>query len=128
MLLGICATGRTLRERGGRRRAAVDRSDPTVTHSTMSAPERPRRSTMPVGKATATSPQDAGNEFRFVVPCLTEINEKRIRAHLERDHFFWLDLSAPSPAELERLQVIFGFHPLAVEDTQEFGQRPKLDD
>jgi magnesium transporter len=83
---------------------------------------------MPVGKATATNPQDAGDEFRFVVPCLTEIDEKRIRAHLDRDHFFWLDLTTPSAAELERLQVIFGFHPLALEDTQEFGQRPKLDD
>jgi magnesium transporter len=83
---------------------------------------------MPVGKATASSPQEAGDDFHFVVPCLTEIDEKRIRAHLERDHFFWLDLTAPTKAELEQLREIFAFHPLALEDTWEWRQRPKLDD
>jgi magnesium transporter len=83
---------------------------------------------MPVGKATASSPQEAGDDFRFVVPCLTQIDEKRIRAQLASDHFFWLDLDAPTQAELEQLREIFGFHPLAVEDTWEWRQRPKLDD
>jgi magnesium transporter len=83
---------------------------------------------MPVGKATASSPQEAGDEFRFVVPCLTAIDEKRIRAHLQGNHFFWLDLTTPSQADVERLREIFGFHPLALEDTMEWHQRPKLDD
>ena len=46
----------------------------------------------------------------------------------ERDHFFWLDLDAPGPDELAQLRDIFGFHPLALEDSEDFGQRPKLDD
>jgi magnesium transporter len=82
---------------------------------------------MAVGKATDASPGEA-SEYRFVVPCVTEINEDRIRAHLESNHFFWLDLTAPGLHELEELRRIFNFHPLALQDTEQFGQRPKLDD
>jgi magnesium transporter len=42
--------------------------------------------------------------------------------------FFWLDLHSPAAADLELLQQTFGFHPLALEDSWKFGQRPKLDD
>jgi magnesium transporter len=83
---------------------------------------------MTVGKATAVTPKDGESEFRFVAPCFTEIDEARIHDHLERDHFFWLDLYNPGAEELARLHEIFGFHPLALEDTEHFGQRPKLDD
>jgi magnesium transporter len=82
---------------------------------------------MPVGKAKAASSEHAG-EHEFVVPCFTTIDLHAINDHLARDQFFWLDLTAPSPAELEQLQEVFGFHPLALEDTEHFGQRPKLDD
>jgi magnesium transporter len=44
-----------------------------------------------------------------------------------RDEFFWLDLDDPSRDEVEEIGVILGLHPLAVEDTQEFCQRPKVD-
>jgi magnesium transporter len=83
---------------------------------------------MAVGKAKATSDARAGEGYRFVVPCLTTIDQQVIRDHLERDHFFWLDLTAPSERELAQLQELFGFHPLALEDTEHFSQRPKLDD
>jgi magnesium transporter len=82
---------------------------------------------MPVGKAQTANKDDAGDQFRFVVPCTTDIDEAWIRDQLARDHFFWLDLTAPGPDELHRLREIFGFHPLALEDSAEFGQRPKLD-
>ena len=82
---------------------------------------------MPVGKAKAAAPENAGEEFRVVVPCFTRIDEARIRDHLKSDQFFWLDLTAPGHEELGQLREIFGFHPLALEDTEEFGQRPKLD-
>jgi magnesium transporter len=89
---------------------------------------------MHVGKAVAaesgigaTEGQEASEWFRFVVPCLTTIDEKWIEDHMKRDHFFWLDLTAPSHDDLRRLREVFGFHPLALEDTEEFGQRPKLD-
>ena len=82
---------------------------------------------MPVGKATAAAPENAGEEFRFVVPCLTRIDETQIRDHLRHDQFFWLDLTTPGPDALAQLREIFGFHPLALEDTEHLGQRPKLD-
>ena len=44
-----------------------------------------------------------------------------------RDAFFWLDLEGPAPAEVDALGEVFGFDPFAIEDTKEFGQRPKLD-
>lgn len=83
---------------------------------------------MTVGKAQALTPQEGDTEFQFVAPCFTGIDEARIRDQLERDHFFWLDLHAPGPEELTQLRDIFGFHPLALEDIEHFGQRPKLDD
>ena len=82
---------------------------------------------MPVGKAEAKTPKSAGHQFRFVVPCFTHIEEARIRDQLQRDGFFWLDLTGPGPGEISELRELFGFHPLALEDTEEFGQRPKLD-
>jgi magnesium transporter len=44
-----------------------------------------------------------------------------------RDEFFWLDLDNPSEDDVSALQEIFGFHPLTIEDTRKFEQRPKLE-
>jgi magnesium transporter len=83
---------------------------------------------MPVGKAKAATGMGGDEESKFRVPCFTSIDESQIQDHIERDHFFWLDLTSPSVADLVRLGAIFKFHPLALEDTESFGQRPKLDD
>ncbi|KHK97089.1 magnesium transporter CorA [Microbacterium mangrovi] len=49
-------------------------------------------------------------------------------AQLRRDHeFFWLDATGLTPADIQRLGILLGLHPLAVEDSVKFGQRPKLD-
>jgi magnesium transporter len=82
---------------------------------------------MPVGKAKAATADTASEDFSLVVPCLTSVDEASIRAHLERDEFFWLDLTAPGLDDLAKLHELFGFHPLALEDTEHFGERPKLD-
>ena len=82
---------------------------------------------MPVGKAKAATADTASEDFSLVVPCLTSVDEASIRAHLERDEFFWLDLTAPGLDDLAKLRELFGFHPLALEDTEHFGERPKLD-
>ena len=58
---------------------------------------------------------------------LTEFDEQGIATGLERDEFFWLDLHAPSPEEFERVGDMLGLHEMAMEDTREFGQRPKVD-
>jgi magnesium transporter len=83
---------------------------------------------MTVGKAKSVGPDTAGDDFRFTVPCFTSMEEPAIRDHLARDQFFWLDLHDPGVEECAKLGEIFGFHPLALEDIEHFGQRPKLDD
>ena len=39
----------------------------------------------------------------------------------------WLDLPDPDDEQLDSVGKILGLHPLAIEDSREFGQRPKLD-
>jgi magnesium transporter len=58
---------------------------------------------------------------------LTQVDRGRIEALRGRDEFFWLDLESPSDADVETVGELLGLHALAVEDTREFGQRPKLD-
>jgi len=42
--------------------------------------------------------------------------------------FFWIDLHQPTEADFAVLRDVFHFHPLALEDSEHFGQRAKLDD
>ena len=83
---------------------------------------------MTIGKAADRPGEERDEAFSFVAPCLDHLDEAAIRSHLAADRFFWLDLAAPSAAELDTLKRVFDFHPLALEDVAEFGQRPKLDD
>ncbi|MCW2993673.1 MAG: magnesium transporter CorA family protein [Conexibacter sp.] len=59
---------------------------------------------------------------------LHEVDDPEIPKLLERNEFFWLKLHGCSSEQIADLGERFGLHPLAIEDTQEFGQRPKLDD
>jgi magnesium transporter len=61
------------------------------------------------------------------VRVLERFDRDELRDLRERDEFFWLDLESPSDEEVETLGELLGLHPLAVEDTFRFGQRPKLD-
>ncbi len=58
---------------------------------------------------------------------LTQVDGDQIAELRKRDEFFWIDLSNPSDAEIEQLGEALHLHPVALEDTREFGQRPKLD-
>ena len=58
---------------------------------------------------------------------LDRLDRERIEALRARDEFFWLDLHSPEKEEVKALGDIFGFHPIALEDTMHFSQRPKLD-
>ncbi len=51
---------------------------------------------------------------------LTELRE-------EKDATLWLDVRTPDEADWATLAETFAFHPLAIEDAQKQGQRPKLD-
>jgi magnesium transporter len=59
---------------------------------------------------------------------LEAIDRERIAALRGAGEFFWLDLQAPTPEQVIELGEVFELHPLALEDTQSFGQRPKLDE
>jgi magnesium transporter len=58
---------------------------------------------------------------------LSRVDREQIADHRGRDEFFWLDLESPSDEELDALQAALDLHPMALEDTREFGQRPKVD-
>ena len=42
--------------------------------------------------------------------------------------FFWIDVEQPTEKDFAVLRDVFRFHPLALEASAQFGQRPKLDD
>jgi magnesium transporter len=58
---------------------------------------------------------------------LTALDADRIAAQRSRDEYFWLDLQDPTPADLSRAGRLLSLHPLALEDTREWNQRPKVD-
>ncbi|MCU0514579.1 MAG: magnesium transporter CorA family protein [Anaerolineae bacterium] len=47
---------------------------------------------------------------------------------LPPDHIVWVDIHRPSPEVMKRLQEQFHFHPLAIEDTLNQQQRPKVEE
>jgi magnesium transporter len=62
------------------------------------------------------------------VEVLTELDERRIQALLDRGEFFWLDLVGPGQGQLDAAGRLFGLHAAAVEDSREWEQLPKADD
>jgi magnesium transporter len=58
---------------------------------------------------------------------LTRVDPEQIAERRRRDEFFWLDIESPSNDEVDTLQATLDLHPMALEDTREFGQRPKVD-
>ena len=98
----------------------------------MSDPELPVRAD---GTATKDAPDD---ERRTPPNTCTVIHEHGSEAmHFSRenvekllagDAFFWIDVDQPNEADYTILRDVFKFHPLAVEDSEKFEQRAKLDD
>jgi magnesium transporter len=58
---------------------------------------------------------------------LRSVERDQIAEHRRRDEFFWLDLTEPTDDDLDALRAALDLHPMALEDTREFGQRPKVD-
>src|SRR5438093_2661466 len=81
--------------------------------------------------ATATTGGDARRACRLVDrdgSKLIDFDPATGAELLRSADFFWLDLYQPHERDYETLRTVFGFHPLAIEDSEHFGQRPKLDD
>jgi magnesium transporter len=61
--------------------------------------------------------------------CLTdEVTRPAIERALKEDELLWLDLEDTGPDTIALLREVFKIHPLAIEDAQEFHQRPKIED
>ena len=58
----------------------------------------------------------------------TEATRPPSRAPRLAGEFFWLDLDGVDDEAHDLLLEVFHIHPLAVEDAQHFGQRPKMED
>jgi len=58
---------------------------------------------------------------------LETVDRDRLAQLRERDEFFWLDLTSPSAVDLQVVGEVLVLHPVALEDTNEFDQRPKID-
>ncbi len=59
---------------------------------------------------------------------LTTLDTEAIAELRERGEFFWLDLHSTDDDVVATLGELFAFHTMAMEDSREFGQRPKVDD
>jgi magnesium transporter len=59
---------------------------------------------------------------------LTGAGEGEVRRLAAGGGVYWLDVEAPGQAELQLLAELFGLHPLALEDSSKFGQRPKVEE
>lgn len=59
---------------------------------------------------------------------LEQFDRDEIRGLLADKHRFWLRLCKPGPETLHELGELLGLSPTAVNDSIEFGQRPKIED
>jgi magnesium transporter len=64
------------------------------------------------------------NDLEAIGPHELQSLGTRIR---DDEELVWLDIDTPSPADIELLRREIGAHPLAVEDIERRGQRPKID-
>jgi magnesium transporter len=56
------------------------------------------------------------------------VDRAAIESRVSAGEYFWLDLHKPDENEMALLRDVFRFHPLAIEDSEQFGQRPKMED
>src|SRR4051794_34639695 len=59
---------------------------------------------------------------------VVDFTRETVEDLLATGEFFWLDLYRPDTADFEILRDVFEFHPLAVQDSEHFDQRAKIDD
>ena len=85
----------------------------------------------PNGQTDLQAPPDTGRMCHLVDHEGTRqaaFDRPTVERLLEGKKFFWLDLYQPHADDYAILRDVFKFHPLAVEDSEHFGQRPKLDE
>jgi magnesium transporter len=91
------------------------------------------------GAATGFATEGAPPEERRTVPNTCTVihdrgseeihfNRENVEELLAGNSFFWIDVDEPNEDDYTILREVFKVHPLAVEDSEKFGQRAKLDD
>ena len=58
----------------------------------------------------------------------SRVDRAAIESRLSSGEFFWLDFEDAESDDFAMLRDAFRFHPLALEDSEHFGQRPKLEE
>ncbi len=56
------------------------------------------------------------------------VDPKGVESRLGEGVFLWLDMDSPTDDDFKLLEDVFKIHPLALEDSRKFGQRPKIED
>ncbi len=65
----------------------------------------------------------------MLIDCTTrEVTRPAIEQALKEDNLLWLDIGDTDEDTIALLREVFRIHPLAIEDAQEFDQRPKAED
>jgi magnesium transporter len=59
---------------------------------------------------------------------IPRVDRAAIESRISAGEYFWLDLHKPDEDEMALLREVFRFHPLAIEDSEQFGQRPKMEE
>jgi magnesium transporter len=58
---------------------------------------------------------------------VVQFDRETVEGLLASGRFFWLDLGQPTRDDFSILREVFKFHPLALEDSEQFNQRAKID-
>jgi magnesium transporter len=95
----------------------------------------PQPTTTPDGTATKDASQDQRRTSPNTCTVIHErgseemhFSRENVEKLLASDTFFWIDVDQPNDADYTILREVFKFHPLAVEDSEKFSQRAKLDE
>jgi magnesium transporter len=57
-----------------------------------------------------------------------QVDRATVESLISSGDFFWLDIENADADDFAMLRDVFHFHPLALEDSEQFGQRPKLEE
>jgi magnesium transporter len=101
----------------------------------MDAPPKDSRDGDLVSSADIAEPEPRpglveGSRFTLVDASGTVLSSPtraEIESRVHGETFFWLDLHGPTDRDIAMLGEVFRFHPLALEDSANFGQRPKIE-
>jgi len=82
----------------------------------------------PLPELTPEPPAPKCHVFDNNGAAATDFSRETVERLLASGEFFWLDLYRPDAADFEILRDVFKVHPLAVEDSEHFDQRAKVDE